>query len=91
MALKVGVFPDTGLLLVSFKVMVTVEVAVPLAITGVVPVMDEVEATGVPAVKVTDPSVLTIGVSIFRVLISALSELNVQVEIPLAFVAEQVP
>jgi hypothetical protein len=87
--LKVGVEPLTGLLKASNNVMVTVEVAVSLAITGPVPVMVDVAAAMAPAVKVTVPSAFTIGVAIDNVLISAFVEVNVQVATPLAFVAEQ--
>lgn len=71
--------------------METVDVADPSATTGVVPVMLEFAATGVPAVKVTVPSAFTTGVAIESVLTSALSELNVHVEAPVASEAEQAP
>ncbi len=51
--------------------MVTVDVAVPSATTGDVPVIVEFAATAEPAVKVTVPPVLTTGVAIASVLISA--------------------
>jgi len=88
---KVGVDPATGLLLVSRNVMVTVEVADPLAVTGPVPVIFELAATGEPAVKTTVPSALIIGVAIERVFVSAFVEASVQVETPEALVAEQEP
>ncbi len=91
MAENVGVSPATGLLLISFKVIVTVEVADPSATTGEVPEMLELAATGEPAVKVTVPPVLVTGVAIERVLTSALDEVIVQVEAPVASEAEQVP
>ena len=91
MAEKVGVCPETPLLFVSFRVMVTVELATPLATIGLVPVMVELAATAPPAVKTTVPSALTTGVAIERVFVSAASEVNVQVETPEAFVAEQDP
>ena len=50
---NVGVSPETGLLNVSFKVMVTVDAATPFATMGVVPVMVELAATALFAVKVT--------------------------------------
>src|SRR6266704_3258183 len=57
LAEKVGVIPGTGLLFTSFKVIVMIEVAVPSAVTGLVPVMVEFPDAGVPAtvlvVKVT--------------------------------------
>ena len=88
---KVGVCPTTVLLLASFKVTVTVDVATPLATTGLVPVIVELAATADPAVKTTVPSILTTGVTIESVFVSAASELKVQVEIPEALVAEQLP
>ena len=88
---KVGVCPKTALLLVSFKVTVTADVATPLATTGLVPVIVELAATADPAVKSTVPSALATGVTIDRVLVSDVSELKVQVEIPEALVAEQIP
>ena len=88
---KVGVTPETRLLLISASVIVTVDVEVPSATTGVVPVMVEFAATGDPAVKTTFPSAFVTGVTIESVLVSALTELRVQVETPEAFVAEQVP
>ena len=86
---KVGVEPETGLLFISFKVIVTVEVAVPSATTGDVPVIVEVAATGVPAVNVTVPPALTNGVAIESVLTSALVDFIVQVEDPEASETEQ--
>ena len=90
-ALKVGVCPGTGLLLASLKVMVTVDVAVPLATTGLVPVIVEFTATADPAVKTTVPSAFTTGVAIDNVLVSAVVDDKVQVDVPDAFVAEQAP
>ena len=86
---NVGVVPTTELLFKSFKVIVTEEVATPSANTGEVPVIEELAATGVPAVKVTAPPAFTTGVAIESVLISALRDCNVQVETPEAFDAEQ--
>ena len=88
---KVGVCPATGLLLASLKVMVTVDVAVPFATTGLVPVMVELTAATEPAVKTTVPSALTIGVAIDNVLVSAMVDESVQVETPEALVTEQAP
>ena len=70
-AAKVGTIPDTALLAASFRVMVTVEVAVPSAITGVVPEIEELRATAEPAVKTTVVPALTTGVAIERTLLSA--------------------
>ena len=88
-AANVGVRPSTGLLFASFNVTVTVDVATPSATTGLVPVMLELAAIGVPAVKVTEPSLLATGVRIASVLISAFVELSVQLAIPLSSVTEQ--
>ena len=88
---KVGTVPTRGLELVSRKVMVTVEVALPLAVTGPVPVMLEFAASAVPAWKVTAPPVKVIGEVTCRVLASALVEESVQVETPDELVAAQVP
>lgn len=88
-ALKVGTSDETGLLNASFNVIVTVEVAVPSAVTGPVPVMDELAASTAPALKTTVPSVLATGVTIARVFVSAFVEVKEQIEIPDAFVAEQ--
>lgn len=90
-ALKVGTWPATGLLFTSKSVMVTVDVATPLATIELVPLMRELAATAAPAVKVTLPSVFTTGVAMARAFISALVEANVQVEIPEASVTEQLP
>ena len=81
--------PATELLEASFRVIVTVEEAVPSARTGVVPEIVELAATADPAVNVTVPSALTNGVAIESVLTSATDELNVHVETPEAFDEEQ--
>ena len=65
-----------------------VEVASPLAITVEVPVIVEFVATAMSAVKMTFPPALTTGVSIERVLVSALRELRVQVDTPNESVTE---
>lgn len=88
---KVGVSPGTGLLVASRKVIVTVEVALPLATTGPEPVMVEFAATGVPAVNVIVPSVFATGVTIANVFTPESVELAVQLETPLAFEALQTP
>ena len=75
----------------SFKVTVTVDVATPLATTGLVPVIVELAATADAAVKTTVPSALATGVTIESVFVSELFEERVQVEIPEALVAEQLP
>jgi hypothetical protein len=79
---NVGVWPETLLLFESFKVMVTIDVAIPSATTGLVPVMFELMATAGPAVKMTEPSVFETGVRIERDLVSAESDVNVQVATP---------
>lgn len=91
MAVNVGVIPETGLLPASRRVIVTVDVATLLASTGPVPVIVELAATGAPAVKTTVPSDLDTGVAIDSVLVSAIVDERVQVDIPLAFVAEHIP
>ena len=78
-------------MLASLKVIVTVEVAVPFATTGLVPVIVEFTATAEPAVKTTVPSAFTTGVAMVKVLVSAVVEESVQVEIPDALVIEQAP
>lgn len=88
---KVGVCPATRLLFKSLRVIVTVEVAIPSAITGVVPVIVEFAATAAPEVKTTAPSAFKTGVAMDRVLVSAANELNEQVETPEVFVTEQDP
>ena len=88
---NVGTCPLTGLLLISFSVIVTVDVATPSAATGPDPVIVELTATGVPAVNVTVPPAFETGVAILSVFISAINEVSVQVATPEAFVEEQVP
>ena len=81
--------PDLRNPFLGVHVTVTVDVATPSATTGLVPVMLELAAMGVPAVKVTEPSVFATGVRIASVLLSALVEESVQLATPLASVAEQ--
>ena len=69
----------------------TVDVAAPSAITGVVPVIEEFAATGDPAVKTTLPSAFTTGVAIESVFDSALRDESVHVEIPETSETEQAP
>lgn len=59
-----------------------VEAAVPSAVTGVVPVIEEFNATGAPAVNTTAAPALTIGLVSVRVLVSARVEESEQVETP---------
>jgi hypothetical protein len=88
-AVNVGVVPETRLLLMSFKVIVTVETATPSAITGPVPVIVELAAMAEPELNKTVPSALVIGDEIERVLSSDFVDFNVHVEIPEASVALQ--
>ena len=71
--------------------MVTVDVAVPFAKTGLVPVIVELAAIAEPAVNTTVPPAFTTGVAIDNVLVSALVDDNVQVATPDALVTEQDP
>ena len=59
-----------------------------MATTGLVPEIFELAAMGVPAVKVTEPSVFATGVTIASVFTPETVELNVQVAIPVPFVTE---
>jgi len=89
-AVKVGTtLGAIALLLASFKVIVMLAVAVPLAVTGLIPAIVEFPALALPPVKTTVPPERETGVTIESVLVSALSELKVQTETPLAFVDEQ--
>jgi hypothetical protein len=90
-ASKVGTIPGTAKLLASFRVIVTVDDAIPSAMTGPVPAMVEFTATGVPAMKLTVPSALVTGEVIERVFISGVDDARVQFEIPVAFVTLQLP
>jgi hypothetical protein len=75
----------------SIRVIVTVDDARPSATTGPVPVMLEFAATGVPAIKLTVPPVLITGDVMESVLISAVSDFRLQVEIPVASETLQAP
>lgn len=84
----VGSNPGTGLLFASRTVIVTVEVADPLATTGEVALIEELAARADPAVKaaeVESPAILLTVIDF----ISAKVELIVHVDIPEPFVAEQ--
>ncbi len=91
-ALKVGVVPGIGLLFASLRVIVTVEVATPSAVTGLVPAINDWVAETGPGEKVTvaDP-VTPMGDVICRVFTSAEVEERVHDETPLVLVAEQAP
>jgi hypothetical protein len=71
--------------------MVTVDVAAPSATTEPEPVIVEFVATAAPAENITVPSALATGVTIESVLVSAFSELKVQIAIPEALVTEHAP
>ena len=88
---KVGVVPATRLLLLSLKMIVTVEMEDPSAITGEEPLILDVAATATSAMKVTVPPALVIGPVMESVFTSAIREEKVQVEIPEALVDEQEP
>ena len=86
-----GVIPAKGTFATSFKVIVTVEVAIPFAVIDVVPVMLEFAAVAAVLAKVTVPPATLTGVSKFNCFISARVEAKVQVETPEALVLEQIP
>jgi hypothetical protein len=88
---KVGTIPTTALLAESLSVIVTVDVATPSATTGPVPVMLEFAATAAPDWKTTVPSDFVTGVTIERVLVSAVVDARVQVETPAVVLEEHVP
>jgi hypothetical protein len=79
---NVGTIPSTGLFPLSLRVIVIVDVAEPLAMTGPVPEISELTATGNPALNKTDPPDLETGVRIERVFVSAVKDFNEQVERP---------
>jgi hypothetical protein len=88
---NVGISPTTGLLLASFRVIVTVDVATPSATTGVVPLILEFATTAPPGVKTTELPALTNGVAIERTFVSAKVELKAQIESPEASEREHEP
>ena len=90
-AKNVGVCPETGLLEISLRVIVIVDVATPSASTGVVPLIEEFAAEAAAEVNTTVPSALETGVKRERVFVSAVVELKVHVEAPERFVTEQMP
>ncbi len=87
-AVKVGTIPEIGFEAASLSVIVTVEVAVPLAMIFVVPVIVDCREEAAPGEKTTLSPVLTTGEVILRVLVSALREVILQKEIPEVFEAE---
>ena len=82
--LNVGVTLMTAALVLSFRVIVTVDVATPLAITGPVAEILEFAMDGEPEANTTVPPALTNGVAIESVFVSGVVEVIVQVETPLA-------
>lgn len=91
MAEKVGVIPATGLFEASFSVIVTVDVAIPLATTGLVPVMVELAATTMTGVKITVPSLLEKGETSESVFVSAVLDFRLQVDTPVTPLMVQAP
>ena len=89
-ALKVGVVPMTGLLFTSSKVIVTVDEATLLAVTGPVAAIVEVEALAASAMKVTVPETPVRGEVRLTVLSSAFVEVKEQKATPLVLVELQV-
>ena len=90
---RTTVWPLTRLLLASRSVTVMVEVDDPSAVMpefGLAEI-EEFPATGEPAVKLTVPSALLTGEVMVSVFVSALVELNVQVETPEPFELLQAP
>lgn len=88
-ALKVGTLAATGLLKASFKLIVMVEVATPLATTGLVPEILELAATGRPALKTTVLPDFKTGFVILSTFDSAFVEERLHEETPLASDIEQ--
>ena len=83
--MKAGVSPETKLLKASLKVIVIDEVAVPSAVTELVPVIVESVLAAAPGINTTSEVAAPdapAGVAIARVLVSATLEARVQVEIP---------
>lgn len=68
---------------------VIVELAIPLAKTGDVPVIVLLTATGAPPTKIEVSPETATGESIFKFLISAFVDFKVQMELPLAEETEQ--
>lgn len=87
-AAKVGMTPETGLLLMSCRVIVTEELATPFATTELVPVMVELTAAAAPPTKLTVFVTLVrpVGAVMLNVFDSATVVLIVPVVCPLASV-----
>jgi hypothetical protein len=88
---KVGTNPLTALLKASLRITVIVEADIPSAPVGLVPVMEELAATGMPAVKITVPPSFTTGEVSERILDSARVDAKVQLDKPVALVAVHEP
>ncbi len=88
-AVKVGVVPLTGFALASVKVIEIVDVAIPSA--GIGPVPEITPLAALPGVNTTLVPALFIGVKMDKSFVSACVDFKVQVERPLALVAEQAP
>jgi hypothetical protein len=86
-----GVIPGMATFEESFSTMVTIEAALPFAVTELVPVMLEKAANAEPAANTTLPPVMLIGDEIASTLLSGVSDASVQVEIPDAFEEEHAP
>lgn len=86
---NVGVTPATKLLKASLTVIWILAAAVPFATVGPLATIVVVEALGEPATKVTGDCKDTVGFRTLMDLISARVDFKVQVESPLASVAEQ--
>jgi hypothetical protein len=86
---KVGVTPATKLLKASLTVIWILAAAVPFATVGPLATIVVVEALGEPAKNVTADCKDTVGFRTLIDLISALVDFKVQVESPLASLAEQ--
>ena len=71
--------------------MVTVEVALPLAVMFEVPVILEYVPDADPATKVTVPPAIAMGVNRERVFTSCWVEAKVQVDTPLELLEEHAP
>ena len=92
-AVKVGVTPPTAALFASFKVIVTLAVAVPFATTGP-PLTEIVECAELtePAAKTTELLSVAGGVKgevMLKILVSPTVDFNVQLDTPDALVLEQ--
>jgi hypothetical protein len=68
-----------------------VDASTPSAVTGPVPIMDELAMLAVPAVKTTLPPVRLKGEAMERVFVSAFLEARVQLESPAELEMVQLP